>query len=143
MILSDILKKKGNRVIHVVPGTSINETVNLMVSNKIGAVLVVTDDHNPVGIFTERDNLRVSANPDIDPMKTAVDDYMSKELVCGLPDDLVEEAMATMTEQRVRHLPVVADKKLVGLVSIGDIVKETASKYKSEIKYLKNYIQGY
>ena len=143
MILSDILKKKGNRVVQVKPGTSVEEAVKMMVSNKIGAVLVVGDDHVPQGIFTERDNLRVTADSNIDPSSTAVDDLMTTELVCGIPDDLVEEAMATMTEKRVRHLPVVSEHKLVGLISIGDIVKETASKYKSQIKYLKNYIQGY
>ncbi|HEB83484.1 MAG TPA: CBS domain-containing protein [Bacteroidetes bacterium] len=142
MLLRDILERKGPRVISVQPGTTILEAVRVMVENKVGAVLVVNEKNQPLGIFTERDNLRATLNEGIAPAVTTVDEFMTRDLVCGFPTASVEEAMAVMTEQRVRHLPVVAEGLLVGLVSIGDVVKATAEHREAEIHYLKNYISG-
>ncbi len=141
MLLRDILQAKGTRLINVPPGTSIHDAVTTMVENKIGAVLVVKDNNEPLGIFTERDNLRVTA-AGIDATATPIDAYMTKDLVCGFPADSVEEASALMTERRVRHLPVVADGLLVGLVSIGDVVKANAEKISTEVHFLKEYIHN-
>ncbi len=142
MLLSDILREKGTRVVHVKPGTSVPEAVKTMVENKIGAVLVVDEGHKPTGIFTERDNLRVIANSSGDFNGEIVDNHMTREVVVGEPSDTIEEAMGCMTQERVRHLPVVSEGLLIGLVSIGDVVKAVASKTKQEVRYLKNYIQG-
>lgn len=144
MILTDILKRKGNRVIHISPGTSIGDAAKVMVENKIGAVLITDDEQRPIGIFTERDNLRVVADKTIDLSSVIVDDCMTRDVIVGMLTDSVEEAMALMTEQRVRHLPIVSEGLLVGLVSIGDVVKAVATKYDREIQYLHNFIQqGY
>lgn len=145
MLISDILQRKGDRVVHVPKETPVREAVKVMVENKVGAVLVIDGSMEPLGIFTERDYMRVAASSRFDTEKEVVENHMtSDDLVICLPDDKIEEAMKVMTEKRVRHLPVLRDGKLAGLVSIGDVVKATVEKQEAEIHYLKNYItQGY
>ncbi|MBD3167494.1 CBS domain-containing protein [bacterium] len=143
MLIHDILKQKGDRIVSVNPGTTVYDAVQTMVENKVGAVLVVQDGNKPVGIFTERDNLRITVKDDCDPENETVDQHMTSEnLVVGLPSDTVEEAMKVMNDRRVRHLPVVEDGKLIGLVSMGDVVRWTAEKFQSQVHYLKDYIAG-
>ncbi len=140
MFIQDVLKAKGGEVVEISSGGNVVDAVRLMVAKKVGAVLVVDIDRNPLGIFTERDNLRITAAENVDPGAAVVDDYMSRDLVVGLPADKVEEAMAVMTDQRVRHLPILEEGKLIGLVSIGDLVKATSEKYRTEARYLHQYI---
>ncbi len=141
MILRDILNRKGTRVVSVKTGATVYDAVSTMVENKVGAVLVVDDSNTPLGIFTERDNMKLSIRENLNLKELTVDDFMTSEnLVVGLPGDSVEEAMKVMTDKRVRHLPVVSDGLLVGLVSIGDVVKAVTDKFVAEIHYLKNYI---
>ncbi len=141
MFIRDILKKKGGDVVLIEAESRVVDAVRLMVDNKVGAVLVVGDNNKPLGIYTERDNLRLTARDDVDIKDAIIDDHMSRDLVVGLVGHKVEEAMAVMTEKRVRHLPVLEDGKLVGLVSIGDLVKAASEKYKTEIHYLHQYIK--
>jgi len=144
MILTDILKNKGERVVDISPGMTIREAAEVMVANKIGAVLITDENKMPIGIFTERDNLRITADAAVDPATAVVDNHMTRNVIVGMPTDSVEEAMALMTEQRVRHLPIVSEGRLIGLVSIGDVVKAVATKYDREIQYLHSFIQkGY
>ncbi len=141
MLLKDILLKKSPKVISVQTGTQVIDAVKVMVENKIGAVIIV-DGENIIGIFSERDHLKATATGTPHPGTTIIDDYMTRDLVVGLNSDTVEAAMAMMTEKRVRHLPIMDNEKLVGIVSIGDVVKAVASKQESELRYLKDYVHG-
>ncbi|MBZ0263350.1 CBS domain-containing protein [bacterium] len=165
MLLADILNRKGSRVYSVKPGTSIRETVDAMVQNKIGAILVYDPNQNPimknndegnliagkdetdgnpvmVGIFTERDNLRATADRATPLEGTIVDDVMTRAVIGALPSFSLRQAMSLMTERRIRHLPVIEKGKLLGIVSIGDIVKALIELQEAEIDHLKNYIQS-
>ncbi len=141
MVIRDVLQHKGSEVLAVESGAKVLEAVQLMVSHKVGAVLVRSGG-KPVGIFTERDHLKATVNGSPDPSEAVIDDWMSKELVVGMPTDTVESAMAVMTEKRVRHLPIIDGHELVGMVSIGDVVKAIAEKQEVEIRYMKDYIEG-
>jgi CBS domain-containing protein len=140
MDIKSILNKKGNKIVKIASGSTVEAATKIMIESKVGAVLVVNDEFSPIGIFTERDNLKVTANGHLDPKLIRVDDCMTSDLVVGTPEDSVEETMALMTEKRVRHLPIVTDNGLAGVVSIGDMVKSVSEAYKTEIKYLKDYI---
>jgi len=141
MLVRDIISKKGTNVLSVKPGTPIRDAVKLMLDNKIGAILVA-EGPDIKGIFSERDNLRLTYDPDIRVDGSTVDDGMTREIVIAIPSQTVEEVLAIMTERRVRHLPVVSDGLLIGIISIGDVVKAISDQQKAEILYLKNYIQG-
>lgn len=141
MLLKEVLEKKGYSIVQVPAGSMVRDVLRHMVEHKVGAVIVV-DKNNPVGIFTERDALRAASQEDIDLGKTAVDEFMTREMVCGLPGEKVEDAMSVMTEKRLRHLPIVEDGSIRGVVSIGDVVKAAVDIHKTEVHYLKNYIQG-
>jgi CBS domain-containing protein len=140
MNIKSILTKKGNKIVKISTGSTVEDAAKIMIESKVGAVLIVDDQFSPVGIFTERDNLKITAKGDVDVKSAIVDDYMSTNIVVGTPEDSVEETMSIMTEKRVRHLPIITDNGLAGVVSIGDMVKAVSEAYKVEIKYLKDYI---
>lgn len=140
--LSVILKGKGNRVCTVSPTTTVAECIQTMNKENIGAVLIVENDGQLVGMFTERDILRKLFTKNIDIEATPVSHVMTKQLVYAKPTSTVEEAMATFTEKRFRHLPVMENDKLIGVISIGDITKWMIQKQQDEIKYLSDYISG-
>ena len=138
--VSDILKEKGDKVTSVNPKETVFETIHLMASQKIGAVLVMEEDRI-AGIFTERDYLNKIILEGHSSKETQVKDVMTPKVVVITPDTLIEEGLAIMTEKRFRHLPVLVDKKLVGLVSIGDLVKHVIKNQKVAIKNLTEYIE--
>ncbi|MDH3194999.1 MAG: CBS domain-containing protein [Hyphomicrobiales bacterium] len=136
-----ILDAKGHDVATVGPDTTVYDAIKKMADKNIGS-LVVTDGEKIAGIITERHYarnviLKGKASPD-----THVKDIMSTRVVCAWPDQSVEECMAVMTDKSVRHLPVLEDKRLVGLVSIGDLVKSIISDQKFTIEQLERYIGG-
>jgi CBS domain-containing protein len=140
--VATILEEKGSRVVHSVkPHATVFEAVEKMASVKIGAVLVC-DEGRPVGIFSERDLLTRVILERRDPASTRVGDVMSAEIACVDLGTPTEEAMAIMTERRCRHLPVVDAESLVGLVSIGDLVRHTSQDQEFEIRMLTHYIHG-
>lgn len=141
MLIRDILARKGTKVVTLPPETGLRETVDTMLENNVGAV-VITEGTKVLGMFTERDNLRLTADRKVDLNSGKVGPYMTTDIVIGLPSDTVQEAMAVMTKERVRHLPVMSDGLLVGIVSIGDVVKAVADQQETEIHFLKNYIAG-
>ena len=141
MLIRDILAKKGTDVVTLSPETGLRETVETMLKNNVGAVVVV-DGTKVLGMFTERDNLRLTADRNVDLNTGKVGPYMTKDIVIGLPGDSVEQTMGVMTERRIRHLPIMSDGLLVGIVSIGDVVKAIADQKEHEIHFLKNYISG-
>ena len=141
MLIRDVVTSKGSLVTTVGPNRTVLEAARTLVLNAIGSV-VVTEGGEIQGILTERDVLRLAADDPARLETTLVRDAMTQDLVVGLADDDVEYCMAIMTNNRVRHLPVVEGKRLVGIVSIGDLVNASLSDLKAENRWLKDYLQG-
>jgi len=140
MNLKDVLAAKGHRVVMVPAKSSVADAIRTMQAEKVGAVMVPDAEGCPVGIFTERDVVRLYADGDRDFDTLAVEARMTCSVVVGLLSMSVDEALGLMTERRFRHLPVVEDSKLLGLVSIGDLVKVKLSEAAQEAQALRAYI---
>lgn len=143
MLLRDILQQKGGAVHRVAPDASLAEAVDRLVEHNIGSLLACDGD-TIAGIITERDILRACRTHSGQLDAQRVRDHMTglEQLVTGKPDDRVAEVMGLLTEKRIRHLPILEDGKLVGLISIGDVVKAQHDLLSVENHYLKSYIQG-
>ena len=139
--IRELLAEKGTQVWSVVPAASVLDALNLMVEKNIGAVLVMDGDRL-VGVLSERDHTRDVVLKDRTAKDTLVSDAMTRRPVCVRPDQTVDDCMALMTDKRVRHLPVVEEDRVVGLVSIGDAVKATISQQQFVIEQLENYISS-
>lgn len=137
--LDSLLASKGRQVHHIGPEATVLEAVRAMNSEKIGALLVC-EQGNVLGIFTERDVLTRVLDSERNPAATMVSEVMSTEVVTVGPSTNVEEAMAVITERRCRHLPVLDDGELVGLVSIGDLTRWVSRHQQGHIQDLVNYI---
>jgi len=139
--LRKVLEQKGSHVYVTSPAQSILDAIKTMQDKKVGGLLVV-EDGKPVGMFTERDVLTRVAAHDFDPANTNVSEVMTKNLVAVCPDTTVQQAMAIVTTKRVRHLPVVEDDELIGIVSSGDLMHWLAKSQSYEIESLVRYITG-
>ena len=139
MTLRSILQSKGHEVYTTTPETKLSEVAKKLVHHQCGSLLVCDGDRL-AGIITERDLLRVSATDGQDLESTPVSEVMTGKLVTGTPDDSISQTMGLLTEQRIRHLPILEDDKLVGLISIGDVVKAQYAELTIENHYLKSYI---
>jgi CBS domain-containing protein len=139
MRLAQILEAKGAEVVTTGPDTTIAQAVALLVDHNIGAVVVV-EEEAPVGILSERDLLRFLAAGPPDLVGTRVSELMTAGMVTGTPYDRVSRAMTIMTEQRIRHLPILDGGRLVGIVSIGDLVNALRKAIEEENVHLKAYI---
>jgi len=139
--IKEILTVKGNDVYTIDPDTSIVDAVKKMADKKVGA-LVVLNAGKVVGIITEQDFTRRVILKDLDSEKTQVKDVMTKHIACIQPEQATNEGLAVMTEKRVRHLPVMENDELIGIVSIGDLVKEVISEQEFIISQLEHYIHG-
>jgi CBS domain-containing protein len=137
----DILKYKGHSVHAVRPDDTVLKALGVMAEEDIGAVLVM-DGAELVGILTERDYARKVALAGRSSKDSPVRAIMTSELVWVAPHRTIDECMALMTERRVRHLPVVENRRVVGVVSIGDLVKATIDEQEFTINQLKSYIAG-
>ncbi len=142
MNLKDVLAGKGHRVVSVSAKSSVADAIRAMHAEKVGAVLVPDAEGCPVGIFTERDVVRLYADGDRDFDSLAVEARMTCSMVVGLLSMSVDEALGLMTERRFRHLPVVEEGKLLGLVSIGDLVKVKLEETAREAQALRAYISA-
>lgn len=140
-VVSEILGEKRSAVIEVDGGATVFEAVCAMVEANVGAMLV-TDGGEIAGIFTERDYLRRIAVEGRRSRDTLVRDVMSAPVICVTPATGVDETMALMTDRRIRHAPVVEDGAIVGMVSIGDLVKFTSKRQSFQIQYLTDYISA-
>jgi len=140
MEIKDVLAAKGHRVVTVSAKSSVADAIRKMQAEKVGAVLVPDAEGCPVGIFTERDVVRLYADGDRDFDSLAVEARMTCSIVLGRLSMPVDEALGLMTERRFRHLPVVEDGKLLGLVSIGDLVKVKLDETAQEAQALRAYI---
>jgi CBS domain-containing protein len=139
--IANVLAGKGREVHTIARDATVFEAVVRMVERNVGALLVLDGDRI-AGIVTERDYLRQIVVKGRTSKTTRVEEIMSTPIVFVGPEQAVEEAMAIMSDRRIRHLPVVDQGRLVGLVSIGDLVKQTAKDHKFHIQYLTDYICG-
>lgn len=137
--VKQLLHEKGHKVTTINPETSVFDAMQLMAANNIGALLVMRDD-KLVGILTERDFSRKSYLLDKPVKEMLVKEIMTRQVAYVSLDETNEDCMALITEMRVRHLPVVDEGKVVGLLSIGDLVKDTISEHQFVIKQLERYI---
>lgn len=139
--VAEILGEKGGAVIEIEGGATVFEAVKAMVEANVGALLV-TDGKEIAGIFTERDYLRRIAVEGRRSRDTLVREVMSEPVICVTPETGVDETMAMMSDRRIRHAPVVEDGALVGMISIGDLVKFTSKRQSFQIQYLTDYISA-
>lgn len=140
--VSSILQVKGNDVFSVQKDTPLLEVLDLMAQKGIGAVLVMEKD-KIAGIFSERDFARKVAKTHSLNLDIPISELMTKEVFVISPDETIDECMALMSSTRIRHLPVVEDGKLVGVISIGDVVRFTIDEKDLQIQSMEKYIFGY
>jgi CBS domain-containing protein len=140
MFVSDILAQKGTGVHAVPPTASVAEVSQQLSARRIGSVLVIDGDGSVQGILSERDVVRALARDGAAALGLEVSRIMTREVVTCDPDDSIEEVMQAMTSGRFRHVPVVRHGELLGLVSIGDVVKARLAETRHETEALKAYI---
>jgi CBS domain-containing protein len=137
--ISDVLRNKGAEVVTVSPDATVSELISLLVRRNIGAVVVTRDD-DVVGIVSERDVVHHIYGRGGDLLSTPVSEIMSTEVVSCAPEDEVDSLMRTMTDRRIRHVPVLVDGALAGIVSIGDMVKARIGELEDERRHLHSYL---
>lgn len=140
MFVSDILAQKGGLVFSVAASTSVAEVARQLNGRRIGSVLVLNDESAVLGIVSERDLVRAFASHGVKALELEARQIMTRDVVTCDPDDSIDEVMQTMTSGRFRHLPVVRHGELLGLISIGDVVKARLEEAKHETEALKAYI---
>ena len=139
--VKQILDRKGHDVLRIAPDATVYEALQIMAENNVGALVVIEDGY-VVGMFSERDYARELEFCHHSCQTIKVRDVMSKEIYFITPETLVDEAMAIVTETRCRHLPVMNGDEMVGMVSIGDLVKASIDKKDFVIRQLEKYIKG-
>jgi CBS domain-containing protein len=141
IIVHDLLKIKGDQVWSITPDTTLLDALKLMAEKEVGALMVMEGDEVK-GIISERDLARTIARTGKCPVDEAVQLHMTQDVIVIDPDTSIHDCMVMMTQNKIRHLPVLKGKKLVGLISIGDVVKEVIASQESTINVLENYIEG-
>ena len=136
MTISNILARKGGRVITIRPEQSVRQALGLLAQHNIGALVVVSETGAAVGIVSERDIVREAVRHER-VFERTVESLMTRDVVVGLPADDVASVAHTMTERRIRHLPVLDEGRLVGIVSIGDVVKAQRDHYAGQLQTLE------
>jgi CBS domain-containing protein len=139
MFVSQILRTKGDLVFTVSPSETVAEVANLLHARRVGA-LVVLDAERVVGIVSERDIVRIVADRGAGALTQPVSDCMTANVLFAEPGETVDSLLSRMTDRRIRHLPVCSKERLVGIVSIGDLVKSKISEVEAEADGLKAYI---
>lgn len=139
--VESILEKKGSDVATVDSSATVAEAAMLMNSRKIGAV-IVTEGGKPVGIFTERDVLNRIVAKDFQPRDTRVADVMTHPMICCRRTTKLDECKAIMINKKIRHLPVIEDDHLLGIISIGDILARQVVDQEKSLEYLTAYLYG-
>ncbi|WP_454646227.1 CBS domain-containing protein [Bradyrhizobium liaoningense] len=140
MTVRSILNTKGHQIVSVEPDAKLAATIKLLAEKKIGAVLVMNQSRLE-GILSERDIVRVLGERGAGVLEAPVSDVMTRKVVTCKETDTVAELMEMMTSGKFRHLPVIDNGKVVGLISIGDIVKRRVQEYESEQEALRDYIK--
>lgn len=139
MLVTEILKDKGDAVFSISPGQTLVEACQEMHARKIGAV-VVCDSDRVVGVLSERDVVRAVSRSGPAALSEPVSSHMTREVVFAEPAETVTMLMGRMTDRRIRHLPVLKDKRLIGVISIGDVVKCQIEEATREAESLRTYI---
>jgi CBS domain-containing protein len=139
MLVSQVLAAKGAKVLIASPEQTLEAVASILWSRKIGA-LVVTENDDVVGIVSERDLVRAVAEEGEGGLNRKVRDAMTRDVVLAAPSDSVEEMLSRMTDRRIRHLPVCEHHRLIGIVSIGDLVKVKIEETEAEAQHLRAYI---
>jgi CBS domain-containing protein len=146
MLLQDILSTKGTTVLTITPQHTLADAVRQMVEHNVGSMLVCDRDlsrgERLVGIITERDMLRCFATGKCDLTALTVAEVMTTKLITARPCDSVAELMGVMTTHRIRHVPVLTEERLVGMVSIGDLLKAHHDNLAAENQFMREYIQS-
>ena len=139
MKIVSVLATKSSDVITVRPDHSLREAVDLLAEHNIGALIVVDEPGRPIGIISERDIIREAARTEM-VLGQPVSRVMTKDLITALPEDDLETVLQTMTAKHFRHLPIVDGERLIGVISIGDVVKAQLDKYQGELDTLQTQI---
>ncbi|WP_114377089.1 CBS domain-containing protein [Elioraea thermophila] len=142
MLVETILKEKGREVVSVAPTTPVAEAAKILSARRIGSVLVRDDGGGIAGILSERDIVRGIADHGAASIAMPVSALMTRDVVFASPADTLDAVLAVMTERRFRHLPVLENGRLVGLVSIGDVVKRKIEEVTEEAEGLRAFVQG-
>ena len=143
MKLSDVLERKGSQAVTVPLDASVAEAIKVMYENRVGSVIVTSDGNKLLGIFTERDVFHLCADGKGGQLEQlAVKDCMTTDVVTGAPNDQVDDILGQMTQRRFRRMPVVADGQLIGVLSIGDLVKAKLQQTAVEAEALRQYINS-
>jgi len=137
--ISDVLKSKSADVVTLTPDTTVRDLIAVLAEHNIGAVIVSTDQATVAGIVSERDIVR-RLSSETNVLDTAIGDIMTAQVQTAKPDDSVDDLMRIMTEHRIRHVPVVVDGALRGIVSIGDVVKSRIGQLEFERDQLESYV---
>ena len=140
-LVKHLLDTKGSEVISIAPAASVFDAIKLMADRAVGSLLVM-DGEKIIGIVTERDYARKVILLGRSSETTKVEQVMSTEVITATAEQTVRQCMTLMTEKRIRHLPVVADDKVIGMISIGDLVQAIISDQQHEIEQLEQYISG-
>lgn len=138
----DLIREKGSEVISVRSDSTIFDAIQVMVNHNIGAVLVLSEEGKLKGIFTERDILKECLRRSDQMKSTKVEAVMTTDLIIGFPEDEVEYLMGVITENKIRHIPILSEGKISGVISIGDLVKSQLKDAEYENHYLRDYILG-
>ncbi|MBD8908894.1 CBS domain-containing protein [Methylorubrum zatmanii] len=140
MTVARILAEKGNSVVTVPPHRTVDEAIHLLAEKQIGALVVADAGGHVIGILSERDVMRALARDGAAALDQSISHYMTAKVVTCTRRASIEDVMETMTEGRFRHLPVVEDGHLVGVVSIGDVVKRRIAAVEAEHQAMRDYI---
>lgn len=135
-----IIEAKGSEIITISADVSLHEVARILSRRRVGALVVVSEDGKPAGIISERDLINAVAEKGADVLRMPANEFITRKLkVCGL-DDGLDDVMQTMTDKRIRHLPVMDGERLIGIISIGDVVKWRIEASDREAKLLRDYI---
>lgn len=140
--VSVILERKGSEVITITPDTTVGEAARVLADQDVGALVVEGPGRSVAGIVSERDLVRLIAHQGPSSLGTTVAEVMTAQVITCARDTTVDELMRTMTDNRVRHVPVIADGTLAGIVSIGDVVKSRLDELEVQARALEQYVTG-
>ena len=141
MFLEQIVKEKGGQVYSVAESATLKECADLLEQRKVGAMVILNEAGSLIGVISERDIVRNIAKSGAAALVCTVGQVMTRQVVTARPRDTVESAMARMTDRRIRHLPVVEGGRMIGVVSIGDLVKWRLAEAHAEVEAIRSYIQ--
>lgn len=141
MLVSTMLRSKGSRVATVRPDVTVEQITRRLGNERVGALVVSDEDERVLGIVSERDVVRAIARFGCDALGKHASDIMTGDVITCTPDDNVGDLMRMMTEHRIRHLPVLQDSKMCGIISIGDVVKHRVDELQHEAEAMREYIK--